>query len=146
MGICFESTLEKRNRSKLKINQRTSLWMHLSPTTIRDLIIFYFKTSVGVISSYFLSKNKDKPSACIPTHFLSKIAQLYPSRRHSFMLFLWFRCVVIKAAPWITLGSAGCFYKILPINYYLYYHNSPQLRNINHRNEQTPTKCNEKNR
>ena len=43
--VCFASTLEK-NCSKLKMNVRTSLWMHLSPTTIRDLISFYFKSSV----------------------------------------------------------------------------------------------------
>ena len=36
----------KNNCSKLKMNLRTSSWMHLSPTTIRDLISFYFKSSV----------------------------------------------------------------------------------------------------
>lgn len=69
----------ERNAPNWKLSSvRTSLWMHLSPTTIRDLIIFYFKSIVGVISSYFLSK-KEKINGRRAFPLISCVRNFLPS-------------------------------------------------------------------
>ena len=94
----------KKNCFKLKINQRTSLWMHPSPTTIRDLISCYFKSSVRNLFLFPVEK-KDKPCVCIPTHFLSKNL---PNNSVISLTPTWFNVVplvqMLSITPWTILG------------------------------------------